>query len=252
MNEQNKINDRFVSVIPVIILIIIWEIFAQIGNSPLFPPFSDVIKEFYNLIIVRKILFYHFSATLIRILIGFCLGSIFGLAMGVFLGCNKLAEKTMSPIIAILYPIPALGWLPLLMLWVGINEALPIIIIFISSFFPIAYNTITGVKNIDKRYIRAAKTLGATNKQILVKIILPLAIPNIFTGLRLQSGMAWRVVIAAEMVAISSGIGVLMLQGESLIRVDIIIVSLMMLSIMCVLFEKIFIYFEYRLTKNWR
>jgi len=250
--KKNQINDRLISIIPIIILIVAWEIFARIGNTPLFPPFSKVIKEFYYLLVVKKVLIYHFKASLIRVLIGFCLGSIFGVSTGILLGCNRLAEKAMNPIIAILYPIPPLGWLPLLMIWIGINEALPIIIIFISSFFPILYNTITGIKNVDKRYIKAAKNLGASNKQILLKIILPLASANIFTGLRLQTGMAWRVVIAAEMVAISTGIGVLMLQGESLIRVDIIIVSLMMLSLMCVLFEKTFKYIEETLTKNWR
>ncbi len=90
------------------------------------------------------------------------------------------------------------------MLWIGINEMLPITIIFICSFFPVVYNTATGIRNVDRKYILAAETLGASNVRILFKIVIPLALPNIFTGLRLEAGMSWRVLIAAEMVAIQT------------------------------------------------
>ena len=96
-----------------------------------------------------------------------------------------------------------------------------------------------------------AGTLGASDRKILTTVILPLALPNIFTGLKLEAGMAWRVVIAAEMVAIPTGIGALLIRSESLLRVDIIIVCLMVLSIMCLVFERIFQYAEWRLTKEW-
>lgn len=130
------------------------------------------------------------------------------------------------------------------MLWIGINEMLPITIIFICSFFPVLYNTVTGIRNVDKAYIRVAKTLGASNTRILATVVIPLALSNIFTGLRLEAGMAWRVIIAAEMVAIPTGIGALMMKAESLIRIDIIIVCLTVRktksstgSVNCSLFE---------------
>jgi NitT/TauT family transport system permease protein len=137
------------------------------------------------------------------------------------------------------------------MLWIGINEALPITIIFICSFFPVLYNTITGIKNVDKDYIKVSRTLGASDFKILTTVVIPLAVPNIFTGLRLEAGMAWRTVIAAEMVAIPTGIGALMIKAESLIRVDIIIVCLIVLSIMCLIFEKFFAFLENRITTKW-
>ena len=162
-----------------------------------------------------------------------------------------MVNKALSPIISLLYPIPALGWLPLLMLWIGINEMLPIIIIFICSFFPVVYNTFTGIRNVDKKYIYAAETLGASNMTILFKVIIPLALPNIFTGLKLEAGMSWRVLIAAEMVAIPIGIGALMIQAESLVRVDIIMVCLIILSIMCLIFERIFALAEKHMVGRW-
>jgi len=167
------------------------------------------------------------------------------------MGWRGLVDRAFSPIISLMYPIPALGWLPLLMLWIGINELLPIAIIFICSFFPVCYNTATGVKNVGRDYIRAARTLGASEIRTLLAVIVPLALPSIFTGLRLEAGMAWRVVIAAEMVAIPTGIGALMMRAESLIRIDVIIVCLMVLSVMCFSFEKSLSYFEQRLTAKW-
>jgi NitT/TauT family transport system permease protein len=138
------------------------------------------------------------------------------------------------------------------MLWFGIGEILPIAIIFICSFFPILYNTVTGIKNVDKNYIFAARILGASDLKILSTVVVPLALPNIFTGLKLESGMAWRVIIAAEMVAIPTGIGALMMKAESLIRIDIIIVCLIVLGIMCLSFEKFFAFLEKKLTNRWR
>jgi len=171
--------------------------------------------------------------------------------VGMIMGWVENINKALHPIISLFYPIPALGWLPLLMLWIGINEMLPITIIFICSFFPVLYNTVTGIRNVDKQYIQVARTLGASDARILTTVVMPLALPNIFTGLRLEAGMAWRVIIAAEMVAIPTGIGALMMRAESLIRIDIIIVCLIVLAVMCLAFERFFQYLEARMTARW-
>ncbi|MEA2086755.1 MAG: ABC transporter permease [Candidatus Caldatribacteriota bacterium] len=241
-------------IIPIITFLGIWEIIARLNLIPgqfFFPPFSVVVTEFWHLT-VSGVLGRNFVSSLIRVLIGFSAGSIAGLFMGIIMGWNNLANKALNPIISLIYPIPALGWLPLLMLWFGIGEILPIAIIFICSFFPILYNTVTGIKNVDKNYIFAAKILGASDLKILSTVVVPLALPNIFTGLKLESGMAWRVIIAAEMVAIPTGIGALMMKAESLIRIDIIIVCLIVLGVMCLSFEKFFAFLEKKLTNRWR
>ena len=241
-------------IIPIVIFLGIWEIIARLDLIPgqfFFPPFSTVITEFWYLT-VSGVLGRNFLSSLIRVLIGFSAGSIAGLFIGIIMGWNNIANKALNPIISLIYPIPALGWLPLLMLWFGIGEILPIVIIFICSFFPILYNTVTGIKNVNKNYIYAARTLGASDIEIITTVVMPLALPNIFTGLRLEAGMAWRVIIAAEMVAIPTGIGALMMKAESLIRIDIIIVCLIVLGIMCLSFEKFFAFLEKKLTNRWR
>ena len=240
--------------LPVAVFLVAWEVVARAGILPgrfFLPPFSEVMAEFYRLI-VTGVLGKSFAASLGRVLIGFFAGSVAGIVVGTAMGWRSLIDKTLSPIISLFYPIPTLGWIPLLMLWIGINEMLPITLIFICSFFPVLYNTVTGIRNVDKEYIKAAKTLGASDGKILVTVVMPLALPNIFTGLRLEAGMAWRVIIAAEMVAIPTGIGALLMKAESLIRIDIIIVCLIVLAVMCLTFEKFFEYLEARLTAKWR
>lgn len=241
-------------IIPVVVFLVLWEIIARVNLIPgqlFFPPFSMVVAEFYYLII-NGVLGHNFLRSLVRVLIGFSAGSVAGFFIGIIMGWNKITDRALSPIVSLIYPIPALGWLPLLMLWLGIGEVLPIAIIFICSFFPILYNTATGVRTVDKHYIQVAKSLGASDGKILTTVVIPLALPYIFTGLKLESGMAWRVIIAAEMVAIPTGIGALMMKAESLMRIDIIIVCLIVLAVMCFIFERFFLFLETRLTGRWR
>jgi NitT/TauT family transport system permease protein len=241
-------------ILPVAVFLAIWEIVARlniVSEQFFFPPFSTVALEFYCLT-ANGVLGSNFLSSLSRVLIGFCAGSIAGVAFGIIMGWRDTINKVLNPIVSLIYPIPALGWLPLLMLWIGINEMLPITIIFICSFFPVLYNTVTGIRNVDRDYIQVARTLGASDVKILATVVMPLALPNIFTGLRLEAGMAWRVIIAAEMVAIPTGIGALMMKAESLIRIDIIIVCLIVLSVMCLAFEKFFAYLEAKITTKWK
>ncbi|MBN1188659.1 MAG: ABC transporter permease [Dehalococcoidales bacterium] len=240
--------------LPIVVFLALWEIIARVDILPghfLLPPFSEVVAEFYHLA-ANGVLGENFLSSLIRVLIGFSAGSIAGIVIGMVMGWNKVADRALNPLISIFYPIPTLGWIPLLMLWIGINEMLPITLIFICSFFPVLYNTVTGIKNVDREYIKAARSLGASDMKVLTTVVLPLALPNIFTGLRLEAGMAWRVIIAAEMVAIPTGIGALLMKAESLIRIDIIIVCLIVLAIMCLIFERFFAYLENRITVSWR
>ena len=253
MNNLRKLRPGW-GVVPVAIFLAIWEIVARLNLVPgqfFFPPFSVVMQQFYYLS-ANGILGENFLSSLIRVLIGFCAGSIAGILVGVMMGWKDFMNRALNPIISLIYPIPALGWLPLLMLWLGIGEALPIAIIFICSFFPVLYNTVTGIRSVDKDYVQAARTLGASDAKILATVVMPLALPNIFTGLRLEAGMAWRVIIAAEMVAIPTGIGALLMRAESLIRIDIIIVCLIVLSVMCLSFERFFAYMEARITAKWK
>ncbi|MBO3802675.1 MAG: ABC transporter permease [Candidatus Brockarchaeota archaeon] len=235
---------------PISLLLATWEAVARTGAFPpyLFPPFSRVLVTAY-LLTANGVLIGNFASSLARVLVGFALGSLAGLGMGILMGYNDAVNKAFHPIFSILMPIPAVGWLPLLILWIGIGEALPITIVFLCSFFPLLYNTSTGIREVHRDCIDVARTLGASKREVLKTVLLPLALPSIFTGLRLEAGMAWRVIIAAEMVAIPSGIGALLVASESLLRVDVIMLCLMVLSVMCLIFEKALLFLERRCVR---
>ncbi len=239
--------------LPIVVFLLTWELVARLELMPghfFFPSFSQVMVQFHSLV-VSGVLADHFLASLLRVLVGFIAGSLAGVGIGILMGWSRIAHSSLSPIISLFFPIPALGWLPILMLWFGIGEILPISIVFICSFFPIAYTTTTGIRTVDESYVMVAKTLGASRSQILTKVLIPLALPSIFTGLRLEAGMVWRVIIAAEMVAIPTGIGALLMRSQSLLRVDIVIVCLVVLAAMCLLFERFFLWLERRITGGW-
>lgn len=247
-----NLKDRIIWVFPIIAFLLGWELISRIGIVPtyLFPPFSTVLITLYFLTI-NGILPNNLISSLFRVIIGFTFGACTGILVGVLMGVNSKLDLAFSPIFSLLMPIPALGWAPLFMLWIGINELLPIALVFMCSFFPVLYNTITGIRSVETEYLEASQTLGASKMQILTTILLPLSFQNIITGLRLEAGMAWRVIIAAEMVAIPTGIGALMMRSESLLRVDVIMVCLIVLSIMCLISEKIFVIIERR-TEFWK
>jgi NitT/TauT family transport system permease protein len=234
-------------IFPIIVFVLIWEIAARAEFFPgyLFPSFSQVIATTYTLtvsgVLTKNVIF-----SLARVLTGFIAGAVAGISVGILMGLNEASNKALNPIFSLLMPIPALGWLPLFMLWIGISDLLPISLIFMCSFFPVLYNTMRGVKSVDRDYINVARTLGASRYTVLRTVILPLALPNIFTGLRLEAGMAWRVTVPAEMIAIPTGIGALLTRSEALLQVDVIMTCLITLSFMCLLFERFFIHLERR------
>jgi NitT/TauT family transport system permease protein len=239
-------------ILPILFFILVWELLARSRFVPvyLFPSFSTVMFSLY-LLTVQGVLLRNLMSSLIRVILGFVLGGFAGIIVGIVMGVNSKLNRTFSPIFSLLMPIPALGWAPLFMLWIGINELLPIALVFMCSFFPVLYNTVTGIRSVETDYLEASRTLGASKIQILTTILLPLSFQNIITGLRLEAGMAWRVIIAAEMVAIPTGIGALMMRSESLLRVDVIMGCLIVLSIMCLISEKLFVKLEER-TICWK
>lgn len=239
--------------IPILALLALWEEVPRVSDGAgegLLPPFSEVMVQGVHLL-RSGVLADSLPRSLLRVLAGFAAGAVTWIGLGVLIGWQEKVGKTFRPLFGIFYPVPAVGWVPLLMLWLGISELLPIVVIYICSFFPVLYTTVAGVRSVDKEYIRVARSLGASERYILLKVIVPLALPYIFTGLRLEAGMAWRVLAAAEMIAVPTGLGALMMRAQSLIRMDIIIACLIVLAIMSLVFEKTFALLEKRLTIDW-
>jgi hypothetical protein len=159
MKTHKRRYNNLLGAIPVAAALALWEIVARLDLIPgnaFFPPFSAVARELRDLA-VTGVLARNFLPSLGRVLLGLAAGTVAGIAIGTSMGWNRHVGRALGPIISLLYPIPALGWLPLLMIWIGINELLPVTIIFICSFFPICYTTATGIKGVDSKYVQAAR-----------------------------------------------------------------------------------------------
>ncbi|HEU5319753.1 MAG TPA: ABC transporter permease subunit, partial [Methylomirabilota bacterium] len=198
-------------------LVVLWEAVARLGWVPVLflPSPVGVLLEGRDMLASGELL-EHVAASLQRLLLGFALGGGLGVAVGVAVGFFAVAEAVGTPVIAATFPIPKIALLPLLILWLGLGEPSKVAVIALGVFFPMAINTFTGVRQADPLLVRAAVAFGARRWSVIRKVVLPSALPMIFAGLRLGAGTALLLLVAAEMIAVESGIGFLVLHAGNL------------------------------------
>jgi sulfonate transport system permease protein len=209
--KKKKVEDYFViGLILPILLIIGWEVAANAGlvNQSILPGPSRILKSFIkqmkNMSLEENVL-----VSLQRVAIGYVIGAFFGILMGIFTGLYRLFNRIVSLGFEILRPIPVIAWVPVLILISGIGETSKIIVIVIGTFWSVFLNTSDGIRNVDKKLIEVSTIFKKRKLAVITKVILPAALPSIFTGLRLGVGTAWISVIGAELIAASSGLGFL-------------------------------------------
>jgi NitT/TauT family transport system permease protein len=214
-------------------LLVLWELLTRTGWVPaLFLP-SPLGVLAAGLEMVRSgELVTHVTTSLGRILLGFGLGALGGVVVGLAVGVSGLAEAVGTPLIAATFPIPKIALLPLLILWLGIGEASKVAVITLGVFFPMAINTYTGVRHADPLLLRAAVSFGAGRFSLIRKVMLPAALPMIFAGLKLGAGTSLLLLVAAEMIAASSGIGFLVLNAQNLMETTKLMVGIVLLSLL--------------------
>jgi NitT/TauT family transport system permease protein len=173
------------------------------------------------------------GVTLARIFAGFAVAAIAGVGLGVLMGMSRLAARIADPWIAALYPLPKIALIPLLLIWLGTGEAYKIVISAITAFFPIVISAYAGIREVDRGLIKAALDLGASARQIQLKVVIPAAIPSIFAGLHLGMGVTIILVIAAEMIGGSSqsGMGYLLMQAGQVMETEKVFADLVALAV---------------------
>jgi len=231
LSRQNQ--ERLLSVFSPILLLILWEILVQIGalDKRFFPAPSSIVGTFTNLVTSGE-LWKHLTASISRILIGFALGAIPALLLGITMGLFRWPRAFFSPMIAALYPIPKIAILPLIMLIFGLGEPSKWVIIAIGTFFLVLYNTMAGVMNIPNIYLDVGKNFGASRIQFYSTIALPGALPLIFTGMKLAAGVALLIIVAAEFVGAKTGIGYLIWQSWQTFSVETMYVGLVVIAVL--------------------
>ena len=182
-------------------------------------------------------LLHHTAASLFRVTAGFYLAVICGIPLGILLGRWENGKHLLNPLVSFLRPISPLAWIPLAMLWFGIGDKPAIFLIFLSSFFPMVVFTTVAVQRIDPVYFQVAANFNFSATDRIVKIIIPAIVPAVVTALRLTVTIAWLVVVAAEMIAVQSGLGYLILDSRNALRMDYVLDGMLVIGFIGLLLD---------------
>lgn len=223
-----------------LIIIVLWETVTRLGVFPevLLPPLGNVIRSFLEQLRSGQ-LAADISISIQRVLQGYLVAVLLGITLGVLMGISERTNKFFILTFTSIRQIPMIAWMPLIILWAGIDEASKIVVIVIGSFSPVLLNTINGIKLTPKVYIEVGRMFKLSKWALLKKVYFPSAMPSIFVGLKLGLGISWMVVVAAEIIAASSGIGYRINDARSLMQPEVVIVGMIVIAFIGVLMDQI-------------
>jgi sulfonate transport system permease protein len=218
-------------IIPVTVLLV-WELLARLGMLPpnWLPAPTVVGKTIYQLAVAGDLV-RHAGTTIARVAVGFLLGASAATLFGGLTGYLPVARKLLDPSLQALRSVPSIAWVPLFLLWLGIQETSKIALISVGAFFPVYLNLSVAMRHVDPKLLEVGKLYRLSSLQMVRRLILPAALPEYIVGLRSGLGLAWMFVVAAELLGATSGIGYLMLDGEMTGRAAVILASVLLFAI---------------------
>ncbi|VAX11007.1 ABC transporter, permease protein (cluster 10, nitrate/sulfonate/bicarbonate) [hydrothermal vent metagenome] len=222
-----------------LILLLIWELTVRFAgwSTQVLPAPTQVVMGAVELLRDGRLI-KDSVASLYRVTVGFYLAVIIGVPLGIFLGRVALAYQMLNPLIQFLRPISPLAWIPLAMLWFGIGELPAIFLIFLSCFFALVTSTMISVMSIKPIHFQVAMNFGFSRYEMLQKVIIPAILPEIITSFRITVGIAWLVVVAAEMIAVQSGLGFLILDSRNALRMDYVLVGMITIGLIGIFLDR--------------
>ncbi|MDR0215429.1 MAG: ABC transporter permease subunit [Comamonas sp.] len=231
-----------ISIVTVIVLLALWFAATNLGwVKPLFLPSPQaVFQQFYEYLTGQandKPLWQHFSASLLRVTVAFWLAFLVAVPLGIAMGMSRVARGIFDPPIEFYRPLPPLAYLPLIIIWFGIDETPKILLIFLSCFAPLALAARSGMRSAAQEQINAAYSMGASYFQVIRHVILPAALPDILVGMRIAIGFGWTTLVAAEMVAANVGLGQMVLNASNFLRTDIVIMGIIVIGVIAYIFD---------------
>jgi NitT/TauT family transport system permease protein len=239
-HRAKTIISRGAPVVTFFLAVIMWEILARYSgwSCTVFPGpgivFGGMVELIKNGALLR-----HVVASLFRVTIGFYMAMLLGIPIGMLLGRSYLLRQLGNPMVQFLRPISPLAWIPLAMLWFGIGDLPAIFLIFLSSFFPLIVSTAIAVQTINPIYFQVAANFDFSRKERIINIIFPAIIPSVVTALRMTITIAWLVVVAAEMIAVKSGLGYLILDSRNALRMDYVMDGMIVIGLIGLLLDKL-------------
>lgn len=218
-------------VLAVAAFLLLWAGAVRWSGSTLFPNPLEVGRGLVELI-QKGLLLKYIVASLFRVTWGFALAVLVGVPFGLLLGWFRGAQAAFNPLIQAFRPISPIAWIPVAILWFGVTDAAPIFLIFLASVFPITVSSMAAVKSVQSVHLRAAQNFGLTDAQLFRQVILPATLPQIITALRISLGVAWLVVVAAEMIAVNSGLGYLIIDARNAgKRYDLVVAGMVVIGV---------------------
>ena len=216
-----------------------WQLLASYGGFPpkLVPGLGAIAETFVRLT-GNGVLAAAAVATLYRLGIGFLLAGTIGVLVGIAMGRRQWIEDTLLPIVTFLYPIPGLAYAPLFVLWFGLGDLPTILLVGVSSCFTVIINTWKGVKAVKPVWLRSAEVMGARDREMFRRVVLPAALPYILVGLRLGLAQAWRILIAVEMLmSVERGLGWMIFGAQTFLNTDVMLATIALIGMIGILLE---------------
>ncbi|MDR2888449.1 MAG: ABC transporter permease subunit [Lachnospiraceae bacterium] len=234
--KQNKGKKLFYNLLPVlaIMLIVIGWISLSSGENKVFPTPTEVYERFlktFTTPIADANIFGHVIASLKRVLTALLFSWTLGIVIGVLIATNKYCKASIGSLLEFFRPIPPIAWIPIIIMWFGIGEFPKVLLVFIGSFFPVLINTAAGISLVDRINTDVGIIFGGKRLQILKEIIIPTAVPSIFSGIRTSVSSGWTVVLAAEMMGAKQGLGALVMKGWSITDMALVLVAVIAIAI---------------------
>lgn len=231
-----------ISLITVLICLALWELATQAGwIKPLFLPSPQAVWQ--QLLEVGRdgfadaSLLSHIGWSALRVFGAFALALLSAVPIGLFMGVNRVVRGIFDPLVEFYRPLPPLAYLPLVVIWLGIGEASKVLLIYLAMFAPLALSARAGVRAVAIEQIHAAYSMGASRRQVLWHVILPAALPEILTGMRIAIGFGWTTLVAAEMVAATAGLGFMVLSASKFLATDVVLMGILVIGCMALLFD---------------
>lgn len=219
-----------------LLLALWWLVTALRLIAPLFlPPPQQVLHQLLTIASAQGFmdatLWQHLAASLGRILLALLAAVLIGVPTGIVMGLSATARGILDPLIELYRPVPPLAYLPLMVIWFGIGETSKILLIYLAIFAPVALSTLQGVRNAQQVRLRAAQSLGASRWQLLRLVILPGALPEILTGLRIGLGVGWSTLVAAELIAATRGLGFMVQSAGEFLATDVVLAGILVIAL---------------------
>ena len=237
-------------------MLLLWWLATHLGwIKPLFLPKPETIFVAFRDAISGDLdnhtLGVHFLWSLGRVFAAFVLAVLTGIPVGIAMGVSRIARGLLDPPIEFYRPLPPLAYLPLMIIWFGIGEMAKIILLYLSIFAPVALAARAGVRSVSQEQIQAARSMGASDWQVVRHVIIPSALPEILVGLRIGMGVGWTTLVAAEMVAADAGLGKMVFNASNFLRTDVVILGILLIGIVAFAFELLMRWIE-RIAVPWK